>query len=482
MLIDHAEITVRGGHGGGAIPKKLICSECFQDQTDGLCEHYGSKSNKIFMLAESLEYEELSFVSKPADPFGKIVRIHDGIMEEIKIDRETNVLDCDVDVMVMKDFFDSTEKTIVCVDNICTIINQEDSIMARKADEKVTSVALADEFGADKVQPLVQGMSEVAGKLELTDELTDRQFALVQKTEDGLKRRFPLHDELNVRVGLTLFDSAMDLTDSEKEKVRTALEKTAKKLGVNLEDFVKEQEEEETKDASITELLDAAISELETLCKDEATKAALEKRLEDAEATEEKKIEDPITRLFGVLQSLAMDFRYAGAALEGSITSYLTERGKAAIAKDHKDEIEAEITSLKDQVKELEEDVTLLDEQNRDLNYQIRATLVDEIISSRESLGILEDSKEAEKEKFSKFNYDALVTQVNDYRHMKVKLKDSTVNNKVDIKTIADPTLADSVETPNVDQLQDGQPEDGGKKELSFKEQVALVKACFRRR
>lgn len=488
----------------GAIPRKLVCSECLQDQMDGLCEHYGSKSNKIFMLAESLEYEELSFVSKPADPFGRIVRIHDGIMDEVRIERETSVLGSSVDVMVMKDFFNTTEKTIVCVDNICTIINQEDSIMAKKDETKVT-LSLSDEFGADKVATLVQGMSEVDGKLELTDELTDRQFALVQKTAEGLKRRFPLNDELNVRVGLTLIDEASDLTEAEKEKVIAGLHKTAKKLGVNLEDFVKAEvsADETAKDGeadtnlqdSTTEetgensdsntdgkTIESLLDELEAFVKTDSVKQGIEQKLEDASKADKSDAESPITRLFTVLKSLALDFRYAGAALEGSINSYLVERGQEAVKKGHKDEVEAEVSELKDQIKELEEDITLLDEQNRDLNYQLRVTLVDEIIASRDALGLIEDSVDAEREKFSKFNYDALVTQVNDYRKMKVILKDTTVNNNVAIKTIADPTLADSVENPNIDALQDGQLEDSeGKKELSFKEQVALVKACFRR-
>lgn len=483
----------------GAVPRRLVCSECLKDQVQGICSHYGSKSNRVFMLAESLEYEELSFVRKPADRFGRITRIHDGIMKETVFETDDTPRTTSVDVMQLQDFFKETEgKTIVCMNNICSVINnKEDEGMAKKSDETKISVSLADEFTPDAVTTLIDTMAGVEGALELADDLTDRQFAIVQKTDDGLKRRFPLCDELNVRVGLSLLDQASDLTDIEREKVKTNLEKSAKKLNIDLADFVKAEVTEEpvvaevladteeapavvapSKEEAINTLIDALAGELKAFEFPEVEEITLEDKEKAVKLAEKAEVENPITRLFSVLKGLAIDFKYAGAMLEGQINSYLMDAGKTAVAKGHCDSLEATATELQDQVKELEDEVTQLDTTNRELNYQIRGTLIDEVVASRDALGLIEDSVETEKTKLGKLNYEALVVMVSDCRKLKVKLNDTAVNNKVEIKTVQDPTLTDSASETEA-MLTDEQHEE--EKPLSFEAKVRLMKSLLRK-
>ncbi|MDY0199181.1 MAG: hypothetical protein RBR68_15355, partial [Tenuifilaceae bacterium] len=82
-------------------------------------------------------------------------------------------------------------------------------------------------------------------------------------------------------------------------------------------------------------------------------------------------------------------------------------------------------------------------------------SLVDEIIEIKKKLEIL-DSEETEKDVLFKTSYSSLVKQAKDYRKLNSKLTDSTtVNNKTEVTTISDPTLADSAtkesDTDNLD-------------------------------
>jgi hypothetical protein len=502
----------------GAKPIKLVCSECLTDQMDNICKHFANKTNDIFMLSESLQYEELSFVQKPADPYGKITMIHDGLVEEYKVEREDSCLNANVDVIDIQDFFSQINggKKIVCVDNICTIINQEEKVMRgkKKEDVAVTTVALCDEFSADQLSSikLTSGETLTADALKLSDSeaIADRSFAVVQKTAEGLKRRFPLTDALQVEASLRLIDQAVDLTDSEKEKAVASLEKAAKKFAVVIEDAQEDADPAITDEVVTDEVVDPALADadpevtdtavedapktIEALC--DELKAMIEAfempvaltdeeeaALTDAEKAAKVERPNPVAILFSMVASLGRDLKWAGDMLEGSIISYLTELGKETVAKGTKDELESKVQAITDELTEATEEIELLDEQNRDLNFQLRTDRIDELVAAKTALGLVDaTTEEAERAKLIKLPYNVLCDQVTDYRKLKNTIKDSSVNNTLDIKSIPDPTLTDAdSDIDNQGDLKDViNLSDAEKVVMSFEDKVMLFKSLFK--
>ena len=484
----------------GASPNRLICSECGQDQVVKLCDHFGNKQNNTFMLAESLNYRELSFVDKPADPFGRITRIHDGIEDEICWE-EIPSIDAIVDAIPMKDFFELTDKTIVCVNNICTIINPEDK-MKKKNVSKVT-LSFSDEFGATKVKSIYDSFGDDITLNDLDSELSDNQFAIVQKAEDGLKRRFPICDEVNVRLGMTLLKDALDLSETEKEKASTLILKAAKKFGIegdilvdsqdDLQDNKDDQNDNSSLDAndqssdssdgektltpeSFTQLTDSI---REAIAKFVELNVTEEGELNDAAKEADSQLPSPVEVIFSCLLSLGNEIKYCGNMLEQMISGYLKEKGKEAVSKEQKDSYDG----LQDQVNELQEQVEMLDEQNMTLNRQLRDHYVDEVVSHKTALNLVEDA-EAEKNKCSKLGYETLKTLVDEFRSMRVKLKDSvvsdkSVNNSLDIKKVQDPTLVDSDQSDSNVDITDGvKPEDKStKKPMTKQDALAVIRS-----
>jgi len=453
----------------GAAPKRLICSECLQDQTTKICNHYARKGNGVFMLAESLEYEELSFVDKPADRFGKVIKIHDGIEEVIHEYDASVAREANIDVVYIKDFFKQAEgKKIVCVNNICAIINQEEEKM-----EKIT-LSLIDEFTAEVVLEALKGIKledeqvNLLDSIKLSDEetasLTSRQFAIVQKTGDNEKRRFPLNNEFNVRAGLSLIDKAEDLTESEVKKAKAKLEKAAEKFNIKIEDSTEETTEvvvapvvEETTETQETSKLEKILDELKGILEEEKKVEVIE----DCEETTSPK-QDAVIRIFNMLKWFSTDLAIAGKSLNESIRSFLEDQGEKAIASGMYDELQEKATkletievdlnaiktdneTLKSEVLSLNDELEILEENNKELNYELRVHLVDELITSKIACDILQDEEaEAEKENLMKIPYNALMSQVKDFRKMTAKLKDS-VNNRLEIRTVPNPTLQDSM-------------------------------------
>lgn len=453
----------------GAKPGRLMCSVCGQNQVEKICDHFGTKANDTFMLAESLNYEELSFVDKPADPFGRITRIHDNVCDEIQFEMNQKVLDALMDAIPMKDFFQLTDKTIVCVDNICTIINQEE--IGMKKTLPAETVTFQAEFGQEKVKSVLDSLGEgiVLGDLDAST-LTDRQFAIVQKADDSIKRRFPLCDAVNVQLSMALLKDAEDLSPTEYDKAFTLITKAAKKLGVEGEILVKDEADETAdtvtdSDTDTTDTTDTTeVDKVKEVCDsfkalvDEYIKEVCDEEgnLKDADAAPEKP--SPVTVLFAILQSYASEVKYAGQMLAGTIDSYLKELGKEAIAASTKDEIQDELQALKDAVAELEEESALLNEHNRTLNRQLRDHFVEEIVSHKAALGMADEDREVEIARYSKLGYEALQISLNDFRNMRIKIKDSTVNNNTNISTVNNPTeIADSV-TDSVDDSGDSSP------------------------
>ncbi len=507
----------------GAKPIKLVCSECLTDQMDDICKHFANKTNDIFMLSESLRYEELSFVQKPADPYGKITMIHDGLVEEYKTEREDSCLNANVDVVDIQDFFSqvNSAKKIVCVDNICTIINQEEKVMRGKKKEgvAVTTVALCDEFSADQLSSikLTSGEALTADALKLSDSeaIADRSFAVVQKTAEGLKRRFPLTDALQVEASLRLIDQAIDLTDSEKEKAVASLEKAAKKFNVIIQDEVVDTDiadsdaDDDTTDDTDTTLTDDVGADdstdattdvvdepktIETLCDElkamiEAFEVPValtdeeEAALTDAEKAEKVQKPNPVAVLFSMVATLGRDLKWAGDMLEGSIISYLTELGKETVAKGTKDELESKVSAMTDELAEAIEEIDLLDEQNRDLNFQLRTDRIDELVAAKIALGLVDsETEDGERAKLIKLPYNVLCDQVTDYRKLKNTIKDSSVNNTLDIKSIPDPTLTDA--DSDIDDQGDLKDvinlSDAEKVVMSLEDKVMLFKSLFK--
>jgi hypothetical protein len=463
----------------GADPKRLICSHCLQDQVaDGICDHFHHRAGG-FMLAEDLEYEELSFLrnKKAADPHGKITKIHDGIVEEIEYEVENLLIE--MDFINKRDFFKLADetKTIVCCDNICKIVNRE-AIMARKAeDKKVTSLSYVNEFG-DKLKEIkiqdAELTEEDQGKLTLEDDMKDSQFAIVQKTEDEIKRRFPLHDELNVKLAIELLDCAEDLTPAEVIKAQSSIGKAAKKLGIEA-NFEKEVKEEvKIADAEGTDQtvrsIDEVITELKTMVES----------LDPTKLTDDEG-KSPVTRIFDMV--IGLDSKFVGEALDASIGSYLSGKGQGVATTEQLSGLD-NLVSLQDELQEAKEEVTLLDELNRDLNVQIRQSKVDEIIDLKQTLGLLTDSVEEERAKLLSHPYNVLVGQVSDFRQLKAKFKVQDVNNtKEDIKSVNDPTLQDALDDSDTSASSDIKIVDEQKEEkaLSDAEIVSALRRAFSR-
>ena len=180
--------------------------------------------------------------------------------------------------------------------------------------------------------------------------------------------------------------------------------------------------------------------------------------------------------MFSILSSFASEVRYAGNMLGSSIDSYLQQLGKETIDKSAKDSIKDEQDKLQDSVKELEEEVQLLTDQNMELNRQLRTSFVEEIIAHKTALGILADEETIENTQYSKVPYESLKIILSDYRNMRVKLADSTVNNNTSIKTIPDPTqVADSLEDQSASSNDDNTNHETQK--VSAQDAIEIIKS-----
>lgn len=429
----------------GADPKKLICSDCLQDQVIKICDHYPKKGNGIFMLAEQLEYEELSFLTgkKPADPRGSITKIHDNkIISEDIYELEDNWLSMPIDIIDAEEFFqtklnDST-KTIICVDNICKIVNNQEETMAKKQDDQnVINISYIDEFGKDKLVDLKITDSEVdiEETFKLEDEMKDSEFAIIQKFEDEIKRRFPIKSELDIKTANKLIDEAKDITEAELKKAKASIAKAAKKSGIELE--IKDSNENVGANVEGNSIEEPKFEDMLLTIKDHIEK------LEDFSnaCADGTKKQSPVSMILNMLQSLGSTLKWAGEDLKGYIDGYLKDLGKEVVEKGMHDSLTEEVKTLKDELEESKEEITLLDELNRDLNLQVRKSVINDIIACKQELDLLKDSIEDEEKKLVKVPYDALVLQSNDYKAMKAKLRDTSLNNITNVKKVEDPTL-----------------------------------------
>lgn len=467
----------------GADPKKLVCSDCLQDQVISMCNHFPKKEHGIFMLAEELEYEELSFLrnKKPADPYGKVTRIHDGKVEEFTYELENNYLNVDMDAINIKDFFKLADKTktIVCMDNICKVINREEKMAKPITDKKpVFNISYTEEFSAEKLAEIKLSDSEevkTESLLQITDEefgnMKNSDFAIVQKTEEGTKRRFPIHNEISAIAASSLLDQAIDLSPAETLKAKAAIERVAKKLGIEVS-FDKADNKELTTDA-----IDEESVKIEGTIEDGVTLQSIVTQLKGMiESIEQSKLTDaeainPITTIFEMLKEVST-LEWVSESIKTKITDYLEEAGQVAFEKDIIETMTTEVASLKDELQDSQDQIDLLEDLNRDLNVLARQSLVDEIVDAKDALGLLKDSIDAEKTKLFSHPYNVLAEQVSDYRQLKAKLKDNEVNNNKDIKSIVDPTLQDAIEDEN----DEG---DQSKITLSEKQIQALFKDSF---
>ena len=427
----------------GADPKKLICSACGQDQVHKICDHYSQRGNGVFMLAEQLEYEELSFVPRGADPYGKVIQIHD----------EVKLLDAYVDVFDYNDFHKITEnKTIVCVNNICKICDEEEEMARRKVDQTVVSVSYAEEFTADKVEALKLADMELPKEnidLKL-DELADDMFAIVQKTDEGMKRRFPLHDEENVKAAMSLIGSAEDLTDAESVKAKKAIAKGAKKFGIECAC----NEKEEAHQPEVAKIEDAK-PEVRTV---QSITDELVALLKEVDLTKlEDGVDTPLTSVLTALSELEGVDTFVSARLE--------TQGKEIVEK-------GALQTITDELKEAQEEIATLDNQNIELNYLVRVSLVDEILVCK---GLEDEAQAEERKRLSKLGYDTLKEVASELRKNPTKTNAVVINNK-EIKTVKDPTLADELGGEEVAKLED----ESNKKPLTLYQQTQLLAAYFK--
>lgn len=322
-----------------------------------------------------------------------------------------------------------------------------------------TSISYIEEFGREKCLGILE---EKGFSVELKDvdysSLSDRQFAIVQQDGDTIKRRFSVVDEQNIILGKHLLEDAIDLSPLEKEKANTILTKAAKKFAIDCQ---------VTKTAQdiITDAVTTSERTIETIT--EEIKQKIE-TFDPAILKDEDDKPNPISTLFGLIASLGNDLEWAGKALKSSISYYLENLGKKVIEQDEY----VETQTLKDKAVELEEEVKMLNDQNISLNRLLRDNFVEEILTHKKALSLIEDSViEEEKIKYSKLTYEALNVLLNDFRAMRVKLTDSIVSNNITIKRITDPTqIADSVQ----DGLDDTRP-DQNKPKLTTKDAINVI-------
>lgn len=432
------------------------------------------------MLAEELEYEELSFVQKPAYKFGKVTYIYDGY----EFEAEPTNLKANIEIIYAKDFFKQAEgKKIICVDNICKVINEpEDTMRKQKDGQKVLNVSYVDEF-ADSLKDIKLTDTEeefnIEEVLKLSDEvmgeLTNRDFAICQKTEEGLKRRFPIHNADNTKAAIQLINKAEDLTDSEKEKAITNIGKAAKKQGI---EFKLEDREEETTEEKVelTTLADAI-----AFIKDSIEKVEFEEKEDGTVELKDSEKFNPINEVFNMLVSFAGNLKWAGESLNNRVTDYLVCCGKEAHDKGLFDSLNEEKTKLADSITQFEDEVAELEEQNRELNYTIRANIIDDIITSKQALKLVDSETEEEKKSLLKLPYEALLKQKQEFSKLANGLKDNAFNNNKSINTITNPTLNDEEGSDNEPDINLEDSEDK-KESLSKDEIVQLFTDLFRNR
>ena len=425
------------------------------------------------MLAEELEYEELSFVKRPADKFGKVKFIHDN--EEQEYEQEYIQMEADVDIILAKDFFKLADgKKIICMDNICKVINQPEGKMNKKKEgQKTINVSYVDEFNAEELKGVKLTDSEDESNLEeilkLSDEvmgeLTNRDFAIIQKTSDGVKRRFPIHTAENIKAAVQLINIASDITESEKEKAISSIGRVAKKAGIEFKitdeevttDPIVPETEEVTVDPVVETETDPVV-ETEVVVEEKTIEALCDELKVFLEAVDETKLQDddkknPLGEIFNMLVSFAGNLKWAGECLNNHVGGYLTDCGKEAIEKGIFDSLTTEVTVLKDSMVEREEEIALLEDQNMELNYTMRSSLVDEIIEYKTTLTLIDAKNTSEKEELIRLPYDALVKQKNEFKQLVSK----TVNNTVtkEITSIKDPTLLNDSDESVTDDITD---------------------------
>ena len=424
----------------GADPIRLVCSECQQDQVQKMCNHFALRGNNIFMLAESLEYEELSFVPRGADPFGRISKIHDEKEE-----------DAEISVISVHDLYKIAEgKTMVCVENICTICDQEDEMALRKTTKSVTSISYEEEFGQERLGKIELG--EIEDKISLEDEekaeLKDNQFAINQSTGEQTKRRFPINSKANVIAALALLDEAVDLTDQEREKAVIHIRKQAKKFDISIQDE-KTEVLDEAKDEIVPEvkledegIIDETVEALLQKLVDKISLIDSDEKLQDwiGETIDGEGKPKPIHLVLNALQSLGSTLKWAGNDLVDTIDGFLKQLGKIAIDKGTYDSLEDELKDIKDEVSFKDEEITLLDKQNVELNHLVRVSHVDSIINGKKALGKLEDEA-TERTKLMGYTYETLKELSSEMKTSPTN--NSALNNIKNINTVKNPTLLD---------------------------------------
>jgi hypothetical protein len=436
------------------------------------------------MLAEELQYEELSFVEKPADKFGKITYIHDGY----EFESEPTNIEANVDIILAKDFFKQAEgKKIICMDNICTVLNEPEDKMRKKEGQKVLNVSYVDEFGVEQLKDIKLSDSEdfnIEDALKLSDEvmgeLTNRDFAIVQKTEEGVKRRFPIHNMENTKAAVQLINTAEDLTDSERDKAITSISKAAKKQGIEFK--ITDQEEEVETASTATELVDKTLEGALATIKDFIEKVEFTESEDGVVELKDSEKANPINEVFNMLVSFSGNLKWASNCLNDQINGYLVQCGREAHDKGLFDSVQEDNTKLKDSVTQLEDEVAELEEQNRELNYAIRINLVDEIISCKQKLELIDSEVEEEKKSLLKLSYENLLKQKQDFAKLTSKLQDTTLSNTQNIETIQNPTLNDGdSESDNVDSANNLEDSEQENSNLSDKEIVQLFRNLFKR-
>ena len=85
----------------GATTDRAVCSICRQDWTeDGACEHKPGAiydESKCFLIMGNLDYEEYSFVNRPADRHSKVLELHyNGVRDSIEIASDHSGRICEV--------------------------------------------------------------------------------------------------------------------------------------------------------------------------------------------------------------------------------------------------------------------------------------------------------------------------------------------------------------------------------------------------
>ena len=312
----------------GASTNQAVCSACKQDWAeDGPCDHKPGRvydDTKCVLIAGDLNYEEYSFVNKPADRHSKVIEVNiNGVQDFVRMD-EVNVAPIkeyipEISLIVdnasrsEEEQMETAETTTVEAQPAVEEIRDEMQQIKDLFGDTYTEIVDGDTWGQEYVKMLYCLVEDATPETKeaVIQELKDKVLkaadrkALGEKTFCGPDRSYPVPDCSHARAAVAYakkYDAASSIVSCAKRK--------AARLGCPIESKPEDAVQDATKekkpvkkagkfdveyfdrftDRQIQKMkmgLDAALLERGVACEDCKTEdstrvAELEKLLEDS--------------------------------------------------------------------------------------------------------------------------------------------------------------------------------------------------------